>query len=820
MEIITRCSVAGRSYRVLLLLLKKSFLRDATPVPANNVAASIRGSVEPNSNPSGGPSTHQEGPTANDRDDGDSVPEDAPDGQSAKGRKGKSKSKSKPGLSKTERLQRNGKNWAAGVREDNILRPKWEQFMAAKLAGGPSLKAFFTAVQNEFIVKIGWRLADDVEPNLPLPVYDLTAAPVVELLSEEEEKAKEERIALLCARIKRWYLNRLLTYNKAKKKPAVTTAGRSGPVKTSQLPKVEDVDEAVVFVANRLGLPPPKRTNAGYQFYMTESFATEIAPVVARQWKDRLTTDSTPGDSNAPPPPELGAKVALEMFNELDPERQEDLRARAKEIGRQAKEEYTEKLKAWPPRTPEFHQKAQDLLEPLMDKLLRAISDATGMHLFLVMGGPVPRYGGEMRTIQLSVGANHAPVPVPFPQWDAAHWEREIVDKFKAYLETAFTPSECLAFSLNKEDIIDDPSLLTLDENDPPIASSSKPQTTTKRKAKSKSKLKGGSDAATTNASGSEGEDAALSSASSGMEEDQSLPGSEPEASESEDDGMLVDPTDTAAPASSEEPRPPSAMSETPAEPISSTTTTTTNLPTPTTTTTTLPTPTTTTTTTATTPTTPTPAPSTSVTSSRGGGLRRMLAVDAAKRVTAIPACPARTSTSQWLCNVYSELTNVNLGAAYNDALAAYLALEAAYGYANGTGRLSAEHRPAQMQRWIRNKRVATPAYCGISDATAFAKSYWAWWMGIQPSWREITQEIRPVSADRGSESWGALVVPGINGMLTAVAMLYWWGCEEKTQQVWPTPDWVDALEDLRCVCEGLRDEAEDEGRQAKKRKR
>ncbi|KAJ7048991.1 hypothetical protein C8F01DRAFT_1003297 [Mycena amicta] len=264
---------------------------------------------------------------------------------------------------------------------------------------------------------------------------------------------------------------------------------------------------------------------------------------------------------------------------------------------------------------------------------------------------------------------------------------------------------------------------------------------------------------------------------------------------------MLVDPTDSAVP-----------TSETPVEDISSTTattTTTTTAPTPAPPTPAPP-----------TPAPPTPAPATSVTSSRSGGLRRMLAVDAAKRVTPIPPCPARTSASEWLCKVYPELTNVNLGAAYNEMLTAYLALEAAYGYVNGTGRLSAEHRPAQMQRWIRNKRVATPAYCKISDTTAFAKGYWAWWAGIQPSWREITQEIRPVSAEQGSESWGALVVPGINGMLTAVAMLYWWGCEEKTQEVWPTPDWVDAVEDFRRVCDGLRDESEEEGRQAKKRKR
>ncbi|KAJ7053399.1 hypothetical protein C8F01DRAFT_991784 [Mycena amicta] len=204
---------------------------------------------------------------------------------------------------------------------------------------------------------------------------------------------------------------------------------------------------------------------------------------------------------------------------------------------------------------------------------------------------------------------------------------------------------------------------------------------------------------------------------------------------------------------------------------------------------------------------------------SSGGGLRRLLAVDAAKRVTPIPPCPERTSESTWLCNVYGELTGVNLGATYNDTLAAYFSLEAAYGYANGTGRLATEHRPQQVAAWMRAKRIARPAYCGITDTTAFGTKFWAWWMGNQPAWRETTGEGRPGSAERKGESWGGLVAPGVNGMLTAVVMLYWWGCEDKTRDAWPTYDWVDAVLDVGRVCESLRDEAEEEGRPAKKPK-
>ncbi|KAJ7048939.1 hypothetical protein C8F01DRAFT_1266363 [Mycena amicta] len=804
----------------------------------------------------------------------------------------KAKGKSRATMTKTERLQKNGKNWAAGVREDEVLRPHWDQFIAAKMVGGATLKAFYASVQNEFLFKIGWRLPDDVEPDQPLPEYDPTAPPIVETLSADEEKDKEARIVVFVSSA--GTLNRLETATKGKRSKTATV-GRAGPVKTSQLPKVDDVDDAVVFVANRLGLPPPKRASAGYQLYMTESFATDIAPAVARRWNERLTPDSTQAEIDALPPPELGPKVALELFNALEPERQEDLQGRAKAIGERNKKEYEEALKAWPPTTPDFRQKAQNLIEPLMDQLLRAVSDATGMHIFCVLGGPVPRYGGEIQTIQLSVGANHAPVPIPFPQWDAAHWD-EVIKKFKAYLETAFTPVEHIGYASRTEDtIMDDCSLLTMDDDDLPAstASSSRAKPTTKSKTTPQSSsIAMDADVAEMDADESDGDKSedgesddsterrrrfernrqesirktqtilrdmgllgatknlfgekpakerrprkekevatgprrrSLRGKSGGNTESMDMSvsegdgagtdrtdaeasaGTEPETSESESDlvarqsdrsesepdlpdteDMVVDPSSDVAVAALTEPPTVASSSAAISQPPSSNARPPTTRP--------------------------------SVKSSGGGGLRRLLAVDAAKQLTAIPPCPENTKSSVWLCKVYPELAGTNLGATYNKTLAAYLALEAAYGYANGTGRLGSEHRPLQVHKWFRHKRIARPAYCAIPDTAEFSKAFWAWWMEIQPSWRQVTMEGRPGNAERKGESWGGLVTPGSNGVLVAVVMIYWWGCEDKTSGAWPTWDWIEAVEEVGRVCEGLREEAEEEerARQPKKRK-
>ncbi|KAJ7064500.1 hypothetical protein C8F01DRAFT_983181 [Mycena amicta] len=202
----------------------------------------------------------------------------------------------------------------------------------------------------------------------------------------------------------------------------------------------------------------------------------------------------------------------------------------------------------------------------------------------------------------------------------------------------------------------------------------------------------------------------------------------------------------------------------------------------------------------------------------RATGLGRLLATDAAKRVTAIPPCPVRSEASAWLCDVYGELTGQNLGGAYNDGLEAFLALEATYEYEKGGGKLPALHRPVQVHNWIRNRRVARPAYCGIPDTAKFSEEYWAWWMAMQPSWRPTMKDGRPGSAQRNGESWGTMVAPGVNGMLTAFAALYWWGCEEKTRNTWPTSDWVQAVEDATRVCASLREEAKEEAEESAKR--
>ncbi|KAJ7058849.1 hypothetical protein C8F01DRAFT_1085343 [Mycena amicta] len=775
--------------------------------------------------------------------------------------KGKGKSKSKALLTKQGRLERNRQCWAEGRREEEILKPRQDEFKAAKLAGKAALKTFFKSVQNEFIFKIGWRLEDWEEPEGPLPEYDPTDPPVMEELTEEDKALKDARIELLCVSVKNWYLNR----ERATKKPRIVEAAATA---TERLPKVKGVDDAVVYVANRLGLPPPKRASAGHQLLMTEAFGSEIAPVIAERWAARLGPNSTKVDREAKPPPHLGPQIALELYKEMektDPERHDDLKKRATGMAEREKAEYKQKLQEWPDKSPDARQKAYDLIEPLMRDYLKAIADALGMHIFAVIGGPVPKFKGEIRTVKISIGTNHAPSPVSFPEWDKEHWEREINQKFISYLETVYTPAERRAAAVQKKanaiNIVDDPTLLTLPKDQQGSAAS---KSTSKSTSAASSNLKstaptdeefppGDDDDDDDQSSGEESDpakaeqrayeekraaewarqaqiaknkklisDLGLGNAAALLGVKTSFADSPPKkraarkpverpsgplrrslrtstgsaASDTTSDGGMTDGEGGGSlpPASEQEPsgtddepmsqssgtdddpmsldNDPMSVDNPPVEPmdldslalsvIASRFPTKSSTP-------------------AKTATTTSSRSSTSVSStSVGGGLRRLLALDALKTDT-IPPCPPEAG--QWLQGVWKEFTGQNLGTTYNAAIRAYCGMEAEYGYVKGGGRLSTQHRPKQVSAWIQHARVAKQTYCGIADTVAFATEFWAWWTANQPAWRKMTNG-RPGSAARNGETWDLLIAPGINGMLNAMIMLYWWGCEEQKTEV------------------------------------
>jgi len=65
-----------------------------------------------------------------------------------------------------------------------------------------------------------------------------------------------------------------------------------------------------------------------------------------------------------------------------------------------------------------------------------------------------------------------------------------------------------------------------------------------------------------------------------------------------------------------------------------------------------------------------------------------------------------------------------------------------------------------------------------IDDIDEFAKSFWAWWKGLQPGWRDVGQTPGILTSihQQGDGSWSVLNKPGKNGFLTVLSTLSWWG--------------------------------------------
>lgn len=87
----------------------------------------------------------------------------------------------------------NAKLWAEGCREE-ILAPHVALYADALSRSWVAERDYLLLVQNEYHQLISWRLPDDEEPALPLPVYNLSGVSPVEILTDEEQQLKSKTI--------------------------------------------------------------------------------------------------------------------------------------------------------------------------------------------------------------------------------------------------------------------------------------------------------------------------------------------------------------------------------------------------------------------------------------------------------------------------------------------------------------------------------------------------------------------------------------------------------------------------------------------------
>ncbi|KAJ7883966.1 hypothetical protein B0H13DRAFT_2343915 [Mycena leptocephala] len=319
--------------------------------------------------------------------------------------------------------RRNLRFWAEGARE-TILTPHLDEYTIALDKGWREERKYLKQVCNEFHARVDWKLEDHEEPVLRdfdpkefLPPPNLT---------DEEEKLRAARVEVLNKRIRRWFLYRLRKLRKSIHSAALD------PTK----------DPYAVLLAKLSGVQNPPKARQAYQQFMREAYSEKIAPVVAERWAEQL--EENPGDPDRTKEPKAGfrAKVAREVFATLSTNEQQQLGARAKEEALEKKKAFQKALADPPSAQPPDRQKCIDALPEFIGPILRGIQEYTGLHTVLVCGGPVPKYGGDLRTLHVAYGRNKTAGAHTWPQWDKPRFTNDVLNFMTEYLQTAFTPQQ------------------------------------------------------------------------------------------------------------------------------------------------------------------------------------------------------------------------------------------------------------------------------------------------------------------------------------------------------------------------------------------
>ncbi|KAK7043466.1 hypothetical protein R3P38DRAFT_2767090 [Favolaschia claudopus] len=782
------------------------------------------------------------------------------------------KNKSKKRKSQELRL------WAEGAREI-ILAPHLDAYQIAKDQGRRQERKLLKKICREFHARVGWRVQDHEEPVLK--EWDPNAIEDEELLSDEEQAAKTARQEELNARIRRWYTYRLRKIRKSQR-----SSKDVDPRK----------DPYAVLMANLSGVVSPPKALQAYQQFMRESYETKIAPVVVEKWAEQKRDNSRLAERSKEPKAGFRAEVAREVFAGLPDEERKAIAERAKQEAATAKAEYVDMLKAPPSQAPQARQKCIDGVADFMGPILQGLYTHTGMHATLIMGGPVPMFGGELRTLHVSYGRNLTALGPHWPQWDKARFA-EVTKSMTDYLHTAYTPQDCAKAALingvadlsNANYTINDPDDSGSDSTSDSDSSSSDDSDSDtddeadrpakKRKLTGTTKKSGSAHLSTTHSSvpasvshnassnassdntnndpnhhpataddddrpipylgyhiseaerqqniqrnqvllhqlksdvmgeltnlAAEFKSASKKKKSSDSARNQSRPRTTATASASATvrkrksarlatDSSHISPTSSAAPTalpstsstvvlSSPPSDTPAALQSASPPPLPSAPSV------PVTESSSVP---------AVPPSdsTPTTPPLPPLSQAAHAAITNLSLPPSA----AYTPCPA--NAAPWFSSAYAAMTKEDLGCHYHALVAAWTRMEVASRFEFSSANLPAKHRPKEVGTWIGSSRRVEPA---IEDPTQYALEWQRWWDSLQPSWRVRGGDGRWTVLEKygaGGKEWGSLYRWGINGVLSIVASLYFWGRAVRLNpEMYAT--WESAVQDTVWILEGM----------------
>lgn len=152
------------------------------------------------------------------------------------------------------------------------------------------------------------------------------------------------------------------------------------------------------------------------------------------------------------------------------------------------------------------------------------------------------------------------------------------------------------------------------------------------------------------------------------------------------------------------------------------------------------------------------------------------------------PSTGLPTDAPPWLVSSSSMLRSEDLGLEWMELVGIWESFEVSEGFDSPT-KLPAKGRPPCISDWI--QRARTPSYRPtITHPDTFAQVFSAWWSSLQPQWRKSIEGPLP----RAFGDYDALRRPGVNGLLSVVAALFFWG----TARSLNAPDtWLEMIDEV-----------------------
>ncbi|PPQ78862.1 hypothetical protein CVT25_002428 [Psilocybe cyanescens] len=159
--------------------------------------------------------------------------------------------------------------------------------------------------------------------------------------------------------------------------------------------------------------------------------------------------------------------------------------------------------------------------------------------------------------------------------------------------------------------------------------------------------------------------------------------------------------------------------------------------------------------------------------------------------ITSSPVGPT-SEAPKWFKNTLSMVQRGAIGKEerWKELVHVWSMFEAQQQYAD-LGKLKNTNRPAAISAWIARARSATwdPA---ITDIAQYQIDFMKWWTALQPEWR-ISGNGK-ILFDKVDGDWGVLKRSGVNGVVSVIAGLYYWGSALKGDS--GRNEWLVAVKD------------------------